>query len=72
MTGTDFVCFENTSTNPHFAAKILRDYMALILSPALKDNMNKILSPTPGESTTITLSLDHKQIVVVAPLLQNM
>jgi hypothetical protein len=72
MTGTDFACFEHTSKNPRFAAKILWDYAALILSYALKDNRNKILSPTPGESTTIALSLAHKQIFVVAPLLQNM
>jgi len=72
MSGTDSTYFENTSINLRFAEKILRDYAALILSPALKDNKNKILSPTLGESTTIALSLAHKQTVVVAPPLQNM
>jgi len=72
MTGTESACLENTSTKPHFAAKILRDYAALILPHALKVNRNKILSPTPGKSTTIALSLAHKQIIVVAPPLQDM
>jgi hypothetical protein len=73
MTITHSASFENVATNPCFAVQILQDFVALILSPLLKDNRNTILSPTLGESTSIALSPSHKQFfVVVAPPIQKM